>query len=895
MMKIPKNPFVLVDGSSYLFRAYHALPPLTNSKGQPSGAIYGVVSMLKKLLAEYQPQHVAVIFDTKGKTFRNDLYPAYKANRLVMPDELQVQIEPLHDIIRALGFPLIMVPGVEADDVIGTLALAAQQHNLHTLISTGDKDIAQLVNEKVTLVNTMSNTILDIVGVKEKFGVLPEQMIDYLALVGDSSDNIPGVPKVGPKTAAKWLEAYGNLDAIIEHKDEINGKVGEYLRDNLEQLALAKQLVSIKCDVPLELTPEQLLLAEQDKERLAELYTELEFNNWLTLLRGAPKPLQSKSGYQTILTRADFETWIQKLKTAQIFAFDTETDSVDAMQANLVGLSFSISAGEAAYVPLAHDYLGAPAQLDKAWVLQKLKPILEDSEKTIIGQNLKFDLKVMQNVGVSIAGRFYDTMLESYVLSGAAQRHDLDSLAQRYLDHKTTSFVELAGKGSKQLTMNQISIERASAYAAEDADLALQLHQLLWPKIEVDTDLKKVLLDIELPLMPILAQMEYAGILVDADLLHQQSAVLEKRLKELETEIYQQAGMEFNIASPAQLQQVLYEKMGLPSTKKTPTGQASTSESVLQELALTYPLPKLLLEYRSLSKLKSTYTDRLPEEINPKTGRVHTSFRQSVTSTGRLSSQDPNLQNIPIKTAAGRQIRQAFIAPKGYQLLSADYSQIELRIMAHLSQDSGLLKAFAEGLDVHRATAAEVLGIPLKEVTNEQRRSAKAINFGLIYGMSAFGLAQQLGVERGEAQEYMDIYFKRYPGVQAYMEKVREEARQKGYVSTLFGRKLWVPDINNKNVLLRKAAERAAINAPLQGTAADVIKLAMIKMDQWLKTSALDARMLLQVHDELVFEVADSALEQLRQKVEDIMIHAVTLSVPLLVEVGVGHNWDEAH
>jgi len=889
------KPFILVDGSSYLFRAFHALPPLTTSKGQPTGAIYGVASMLKKLLADYKPEHIAVVFDTKAKTFRKELYPAYKANRAAMPDELRTQIEPLHELVRAMGFPLIAVDGVEADDVIGTLALQAEKHGLKTIISTGDKDLAQLVNKDISLINTMSNKSLDIEGVKEKFGVTPEQMIDYLALMGDSSDNIPGVPNVGPKTAAKWLGTYGSLDNLLAHQDEIKGKVGENLRASLTELALAKQLVTVKCDVPMDLSPEKLILGEEDKEKLAELCQRLEFNHWFNALKGAEKPKKTDQHYECILTQKDLERWLEILRKSHAFSFDTETDSLDVMQATLVGLSLSVESGKAAYIPLAHDYEDAPAQLDKAWVLSQLKPILENPHKTLIGQNLKFDINIMRNNGIELSGKFYDTLLESYVLSGANQRHDLDSLAMRYLDHKTISFEELAGKGAKQVSINQIDIEKVTEYAGEDADLTLQIHQQLFAKIEDDAALKKVFNDIEMPLMPVLAKMEFDGILVDANLLKAQSKVLGDRLKELEEEIYKKAGMEFNIASPAQLQEVLYEKLGLPILKKTPTGQPSTSEPVLQELALSYPLPELLLEYRSLSKLKSTYTDRLPEDINPKTGRVHTSFRQAVTSTGRLSSQDPNLQNIPIKTAAGRQIRQAFIAPPGYQLVSADYSQIELRIMADLSKDRALLQAFEQGLDVHRATAAEVFGVPVDEVTSEQRRSAKTINFGLLYGMSAFGLARQLGTDRKNAQDYMDIYFKRYPGVLAYMENVRKEAAKKGYVTTAYGRKLYIPEINSKNAMMRKGAERAAINAPLQGTAADVIKLAMIRVDQWLRESKLDARMLLQVHDELVFEVADSSVELLKIKVTELMTQAIHLSVPLLVDVGVGPNWDEAH
>ncbi len=894
------KPFILVDGSSYLFRAYHALPPLMTSKGMPTGAIYGVINMLKKLIAEYQPDHMAVIFDTKGETFRKKLYPAYKANRAQMPDELAVQIEPLHDLIRALGLPLIAINGVEADDVIGTLAIQAEQHGLKTLISTGDKDIAQLVNANITLINTMSNKILDIAGVKEKFGVTPLQMIDYLALVGDTSDNIPGVPKVGPKTAAKWLEAYGTLDNILEHKNEIKGKVGEYLRDSLEQLVIAKELVTIQCDIPVGIAPEVLCPGPEDKEKLKTLYEELEFNNWLVLLQGrtnsAPIPApKTDCNYQTILTKENFDAWLEKLNQVTEFAFDTETSSLDPITADWVGLSFSMKTGEAAYLPLAHDYLGAPPQLEKSLVIAALKPLLEDPNKTIIGQNLKFDWKVLEKAGIHLKAKVQDTLLESYMLTGGNQRHDMDTLAIRYLNQKTTTFEEIAGKGVKQLSFNQIDLEQATRYAAEDADITGQLHQVLWAELSKDSKMIEILTEVELPLMKILAEMEYRGVLVDSKLLKAQSEVLKDRLGILEQEIYKEVGQEFNIASPAQLQVMLYEKLSLPVIKKTPKGQPSTSEDVLQELALSYSLPKLLLEYRSLSKLKSTYTDRLPEQINRFTGRVHTSYRQTVTTTGRLSSQDPNLQNIPIKTAAGRQIRQAFIAPPGYKIISADYSQIELRLMADLSQDASLLKAFSEGLDVHRATAAEVFGIPQEAVTSEQRRSAKAINFGLIYGMSAFGLAAQLGIDRHEAQRYIDVYFERYPGVQNYMQTIREKAREQGYVSTLLGRKLWIPDIQSKNGGLRKAAERAAINAPLQGTAADIIKLAMIAVDQWLKHSSVDAKMLMQVHDELVFEVADSWVEEAQIRIPEIMEQALSLSVPLVVAAGVGNNWDEAH
>ena len=895
MSKSTQKPLVLVDGSSYLFRAYFALPPLTNSKGRPTGAIYGVVSMLKRLVTDYQPEHVAVVFDPKGKSFRNDLYSEYKANRATMPNELREQIQPLFEIIEALGFPLIIKEGFEADDVIATLTRQAEQQDMDVLISTGDKDLAQLVNDRVTLINTMNNRLLDPTGVKEKFGVSPEQIVDYLTLVGDSSDNIPGVPKVGPKTAAKWLQQYDSLDNLVKHANEITGKVGEYLRDNLKTLPVTRQLVTLISDVALAIQPQELSRQEKDQKKLIELFTELEFKTWLSELLAAEKETPAALPYTTIYDKKTFQQWLKKLENSEEFSFDTETTDLNAMQAQLVGVSFSVQPGEAAYVPLGHDYEGAPKQLDRAWVLQQLTPLLNNKEKTLVGQNLKYDLQVLAQYDIRVNTKLLDTLLESYVLNSTGTRRDLDTLSLKYLGKSTIKFEDIAGKGVKQLTFNQVSVEKAAYYASEDADIALQLHHKLMPMLSVDKKLLDVLNTIEMPLMPVLAEMEMHGVLINADMLKKQSKVLEEKIKALEKQAYQLASQEFNLNSPKQLQTILYETLKLPVLKKTPGGQPSTAEFVLQNLALDYPLPKIILEHRSLSKLKSTYTDRLPEQVHPTTQRIHTSYNQAVTSTGRLSSNHPNLQNIPIRTEEGRKVRQAFIAPPGYRIIAADYSQVELRIIAHISQDPGLITAFNNQLDIHQATAAEVFGVKLADVTPEQRRRAKAINFGLLYGMSEFGLAKQLGVTRDVAQQYIDTYFQRYPKVREYMEVIRKVAKQQGYVETLLGRRLYVPEINATNIQRRHAAERAAINAPMQGTAADIIKAAMILVHEWLKKHSVDAHMIMQVHDELVFEVAQKDLDPVTQQIRYCMENAVQLSVPLSVDIGVGENWDEAH
>ena len=900
------TPLVLVDGSSYLYRAFHALPPLTNSRGEPTGAVYGVANMLRRLLIDYAPEHIAVVFDARGKTFRDDMFEHYKANRPPMPDELAAQIEPLHQLVAALGFPILQVPGVEADDVIGTLARQWAERGLPVVISTGDKDMAQLVDDRITLINTMSNTMLDVGGVVQKFGVPPNCIIDYLALVGDSSDNIPGVPKVGPKTAAKWLNEYGSLDNLLAHATEIPGKVGESLRENLEQLALSRQLATIRCDLELNQGIEDLRMRAPATEELRTLYRHLEFNTWLRQLDETAKPASAEepaavcgsatpSDYETVLTQAQLDAWLQRLEQAELFAFDTETTSLEYMQARIVGLSFAVPGIPAAYVPLAHDYPGAPEQLDRDVVLARLKPLLEDPQRRKVGHNLKYDTNVLANHGIALAGIAFDTMLESYVLDSTASRHDMDSLARKYLNHTTITFEDVAGKGVKQLTFNQVPIEQAGTYAAEDADVTLRLHEALWPRLQQTESLARVFTEVELPLMPVLARMERTGVLVDTAMLARQSRELATRLYEIEQEAYRAAGQPFNLGSPKQIQEILYDKQGLPVLAKTPKGAPSTAENVLAELALDYPLPRLILDHRGLSKLKSTYTDRLPERVDSVTGRVHTSYHQAVAATGRLSSTDPNLQNIPIRTEEGRRIRQAFIAPPGHRIVAADYSQIELRIMAHLSGDAGLLKAFAAGQDIHRATAAEVFGAPPERVTNDQRRSAKAINFGLIYGMSAFGLAKQLGIERGAAQDYVDLYFARYPGVKAYMDETRAKAHELGYVETVFGRRLYLPDINARNQQQRNAAERTAINAPMQGTAADIIKRAMIRADAWLRESGVTARMIMQVHDELVFEVTDADLQALEAGVRQAMQEAAELRVPLEVDIGVGCNWDEAH
>lgn len=889
--------FILVDGSSYLFRAYHALPPLTTTAGQPTGAIYGVLSMLKRLMQDYQPDYVAVVFDAKGGSFRNQLYEAYKANRIAMPDELQVQIKPLHDAIRAMGFPVLVIDHVEADDVIGTLARQAEQLNLQTIISTGDKDMAQLVTDRTTLINTMTNTSMDATGVLNKFGVTPEQIIDYLVLVGDTSDNVPGVPKVGPKTAAKWLMQYQTLDNLVQHADEISGKVGDYFREFIPQIPLTRQLVTIKHDVDLPFKPTGLKMSPADNEALIALFKTLEFHKWLESVQGSVSPTEQPikhNHYEVVLDQATFARWLTELKAASVIAFDTETTSLDSMAAQLVGLSFAVREHEAAYVPLMHDYLDAPEQLDRDWVLAQLQPILSDPDKVIVGHHLKYDIKVLRHYGIEIIAPTYDTLLESYVLNSAG-RHDMDTLAKTVLNHDTVTFESIAGKGAKQLTFNHIDIETAGNYAAEDADVTLRLHFAFRTQLNALPTVKKVLDDIEQPLMPILADMEYTGVLIDGKLLGAHSQSLERRIGLLHDEVMLLAGESFNLDSPKQLQEILYDKLQLPVLKKTPTGQPSTAEPVMQELALTYPLPKLILEYRSLAKLKSTYTDSLPRQIDPKTGRVHTHYNQAGTSTGRLSSRDPNLQNIPVRNVEGKKIREAFIAPPGCVILSADYSQIELRIMAHLSKDPGLVAAFEQGLDVHQSTAAEVFGVPLDAVTPELRRRAKAINFGLMYGMSAFGLAQQLGIDTKEAQEHMTVYFERYPSVQQYMQQARQLAAQQGYVETLFGRRVFVPDINSKQVSVRHAAERAAVNAPLQGTAADIIKLAMIHVHRWIKESKLPVSLVMQVHDELLFEVNESVLDEACLNIVNHMEHAANLSVPLVVDVGIGPNWGEAH
>jgi len=891
-------PVILVDGSSYLFRAFHALPPLTNSKGQPTGAVYGVINMLRKLREEYKPEYMAVVFDARGKTFRHDIYEEYKAHRPPMPDDLKAQIEPLHQLVKALGFPLISVEGVEADDVIGTLAVRATQQQKEMLISTGDKDLAQLVTPHVTLINTMNNEVLDEDGVESKFEVPPERIIDYLTLVGDTSDNIPGVPKVGPKTAVKWLKQYDSLDNLLEHAEEISGKIGDNLRNSIDDLPMSRDLVTIRCDLDLGLDLEDLKMQQPDNETLHDMYVDLEFRTWLDDMSGgesAPAKKPSDSDYQTVLDKKDFDAWLKKLKAADAFAFDTETTSLDYMAARVVGVSFSLKEGEAAYVPFGHDYPGAPEQLSEKEVLGALKPLLENAKKAKIGQNLKYDAHVLANHGIHMQGIAEDTMLESYVLD-STQRHDMDSMALRLLGHETVHFVDIAGKGAKQLTFNQIDLEQAGPYAAEDADITLQIHHKLSAQLKAEKKLMAVYRDIELPLLPVLLNIERTGVKVDVPMLNKQSKQLAKRIVEIEQQAFEVAGESFNLASPKQLQTVLFDKLGLEPKRKTPKGQPSTAEDVLQEFADEgEELPALILKHRSMSKLRSTYTDKLPQQVNAQTGRVHTSYNQTVAATGRLSSTDPNLQNIPIRSEEGRRIRQAFTAEKGYCLLAADYSQIELRIMAHLSQDESLLKAFSEGMDIHKATAAEVFGVNVDEVDSGQRRAAKAINFGLIYGMSAFGLARQLGIGRYEAQEYVDLYFTRYPGVKAYMDSTREKAHEQGYVETVYGRRLYLPEINSRNGQRRQYAERTAINAPMQGTAADIIKRAMISVDRALTAKKLDARVVMQVHDELVVEVAEKQADKLAKLLHSSMESAAELSVPLIVEVGKGSNWDEAH
>ena len=925
-----KPPFILVDGSSYLFRAFHGLPPLTNSKGQDTGAIYGVVNMLKSLIKQYNPTHMAVIFDAKGKTFRDDIYEEYKANRPPMPDELRSQIEPLHAIIKAMGLPVIVESGVEADDVIGTLAKHATEKGIDTLISTGDKDMAQLVNEHVTLINTMTNQIMDVEGVNTKFGIPPELVIDFLALKGDKVDNIPGVPGVGDKSAQALLNGIGGIDDIYKNLDKIadlsfrgSKSMAAKMEEYEEQARLSYTLATISIDLDLDYDVEALMPSQADNEQLRELFAEYEFKRWhaevSALLAGddgsnAPNTDADesnssaeesnsssvveidKSKYETILDEDRFNAWVDKLGKAKLIAFDTETTSLNYMDAEIVGVSFCIEEGEAAYVPVAHDYPDAPAQLSRAFVLDALKPILESDQVIKVGQHIKYDKNVLANYDITLNGIGFDTMLESYVLNSTAQRHDMDSLALAYLGHKTIHFEEIAGKGAKQLTFNQIQLEEAGPYAAEDADITLRLHNVIWGKLKEIPELKDLLIDVEVPLACVLSRMEQEGVLIDSQKLRQQSQDLAKRITELESEVHEEAGEPFNLGSTKQLQQILFEKMSLPVIKKTPKGAPSTSEDVLQELALEYPLPKKIMEYRGLTKLKNTYTDKLPKMINHRTGRVHTSYHQAVTATGRLSSTDPNLQNIPIRNEEGRRVRQAFVPREGNKFVAADYSQIELRIMAHLSGDKGLLDAFAHGKDIHKATAAEVFGVPLDEVTTDQRRSAKAINFGLIYGMSAFGLSKQLNIPRNEAQKYMDLYFERYPGVLEYMDSTRESAKEKGYVETVFGRRLYLPDIKASNGARRKGAERAAINAPMQGTAADIIKLAMIKVDDWIRKNASDdVTMMMQVHDELVFEIKEDKVDTYVSTITTLMESAATLNVPLVVEAGVGENWDEAH
>jgi DNA polymerase-1 len=916
---------ILVDGSGYLYRAFHALPPLTTSKGEPTGAVLGVLNMLNKMIKEEAPDRIAVVFDAPGRTFRDDLFDEYKAHRAPMPDDMRAQVQPLFDTVAAMGLPLLRVPGVEADDVIGTLAKQGADAGFKVLISTGDKDMAQLVGPNIELLNTMSNTRLDRIGVKAKFDVFPEQIVDYLALTGDTSDNIPGVTSVGPKTAAKWLNQYQTLDRLIAHAAEIGGKVGENLRNELSMLELSRKLATIDTTLKLDVTAEQLSGGAPDIARLRELYARLELRALLKSLGPEPAATDRVAeidvviaetqgdglakvtaaiahyspaavrDYHKILSQEAFDAWLEKLRAAPLISFDTETDRIDYMQARIVGISFAVTPGEAAYVPLGHDYAGAPPQLDLASVLADLQPMLEDLTKAKLGHHLKYDAHVLANYGIALNGQRFDSMLESYVLNSVATRHDMDSTAERYLGLKTILYEDVAGKGAKRITFNQVDVDRAAEYSAEDADITLQLHRAVWPQIDAIPTLKYVYENIEQPLVPVLFRMERAGVLVDRELLKAQSAELAARMLKLEKQAHAEAGGIFNVDSPRQLQEILFGKLGIPVMRKTPTGQPSTAEDVLEELAESYALPKLILEYRGVAKLKSTYTDNLPQQINPATGRIHTSYHQAVAATGRLSSTDPNLQNIPIRTEEGRRIRQAFVAPRGFSLVAADYSQIELRIMAHLSGDSALLRAFAEDLDIHQATAAEVFGTPLASVSADQRRSAKAINFGLMYGMSAFGLARQLGLSRGDAQKYMDLYFERYPGVKRYMEETRRQARQKGFVETVFGRRLYLPEIQSRNAALRQYAERSAINAPMQGTAADIIKRAMIDVDGWLQSSRVAARLIMQVHDELVLEVADEAVDSLVGQIRTRMVHAADLAVALKVDVGIGRNWDEAH
>ena len=896
---------VLVDGSSYLFRAYHALPPLTTADGRQTGVVFGVINMLRRLERDYPEAEVAAVFDAPGPTFRHEVYPEYKGTRAETPPDLTAQIPATHELVRALGYPLLCVGGVEADDVIGTLARQAAEAGIETVISTADKDMAQLVCEHVTLINTMTGTVLDCDTVPQKFGVTPQQMVDYLALIGDTVDNIPGVPKVGPKTAAKWLAEHGDLDTLMAAADSVQGKIGDNLRAALEQLPHWRELVTIKCDVELDRAPHELRRSAPDTDRLRELYADLEFRSWLRELDDSgeradaapPAPAAATidtTGYDLVLDAESLAGWVQRLRQAPAFAFDIETDSLNYMRARLVGVSFAVAPGEAAYVPCAHAYPGAPEQLGVEAVLTALKPLLEDPERPKIGQNFKYDMSVLARHGIAVRGVAYDTMLESYVLD-STRRHDMDSLAEDHLGHGTIKFTDVAGKGKAQLTFDQVPLEQAGPYAAEDADVTLQLHQRLWPRLQDDAALRDVYETIERPLLPVLSRIERTGVLVDADMLRAQSGELAQQIHDIEQQAHREAGAPFNIASPKQIQEILFERQGLPVLRKTPKGQPSTAEDVLEELADHYPLPRLILEHRALAKLRSTYTEKLPQTIDPDTGRVHTSYHQAVAATGRLSSSDPNLQNIPVRTEQGRRIRKAFIAPPGYRLLSADYSQVELRIMAHLSGDEGLLAAFAAGEDIHRATAAEIFGVPLGEVSTEQRRSAKAINFGLIYGMSAFGLANQLGIDRGSAQGYVDQYFARYPGVREFMDRTRAEAHDRGYVETVFGRRLYLPEINARQAQRRQYAERTAINAPMQGTAADLIKHAMVRIDTWLQDSGTDARMVMQVHDELVLEVPQAQAAELADEVVRLMVGEQPLRVPLVVDAGLGDNWEAAH
>ncbi|MDB4224227.1 DNA polymerase I [Granulosicoccus sp.] len=938
------RPVVLVDGSAYLYRAFHAMPPLTNAKGQPTGAIYGVVNMLRRLVSDYQPEVMVVIFDASGKTFRDDIYAEYKANRASMPDDMRTQIKPLYSIVEKMGFPLLIIEGVEADDVIGTLSVQATAAGLKTVISTGDKDMAQLVNEHVTLVNTMTNTVMDVQGVIEKFGVKPSQIIDYLTLVGDTSDNIPGVPSCGPKTAVKWLAAHQTLEAVIENAESVKGKIGEKLRDAIAHLPMSQDLATIRLEVELPKPLSELVMSEPEREGLAELYKELEFKTWSRELSEGLSPLGKGAGakegegvsgkgdgaapdgaapaegaskgegdppmsaaeaaanadsvkreYETITTLDVLDEWIEKLKKADLFAFDTETTSLDYMIAEVVGVSFAIDDGKAAYVPLAHDYEDAPEQLDRQVVLDRFKPLLEGDQRNLVGQHIKYDINVLRNHGIELVNVAHDTMLESYVLNSTASRHNMDALANKYLGIDTIKFEDVAGKGKKQLRFNQIEVDVASPYAAEDADITLRLHKMLWPMLEAEPTLKALYVDVELPSLHALSHIEYTGVRIDAEMLEKQGATIATTIARVKAEAFEDAGREFNLGSPKQIGEIFFEEKQFPIIRKTPKGQPSTAEDVLEQLAIDYPLPRLILQHRSLTKLMSTYIEKLPLQINPATNRVHTSYNQAVASTGRLSSTDPNLQNIPVRTEEGRRIREAFIAEPGYRLLAADYSQIELRIMAHLSSDVGLVTAFEQSLDVHKATAAEVFGVPLDAVDSDQRRSAKAINFGLIYGMSAFGLAKQLDIGRGEAQQYINLYFERYPGVKTYMDETRALAKEQGYVETVFGRRLYLPDINARNAQMRNYAERTAINAPMQGTAADIIKRAMISVDNWLRADNIDARIIMQVHDELVLEVKAGDLEAVGEQVQRIMIEAATLKVPLEVDVGIGNSWEEAH